>query len=81
MDEEKIIDGKLVASNFKNWIITQVEELKNNDNIHPGIAVIIVGDDPASKVYVRNKGRTAEALGMNSFTFPLPENILTMMKE
>jgi len=75
LDENKIINGKRVASNFKNWIFTQIEGLKNKDKIHPGIAVVIVGDDPASKVYVRNKVRVAEELGMNSFTFSLPQDI------
>ena len=75
MDKAKIIDGKHVSSVLKSWIGVEVTTLLNTKDITPGLAVIIVGNDPASKVYVRNKTKTAKKLGMNIFDFSLPVNI------
>ena len=53
-----IIDGKRVASQIKKKIASEVESLKQKTGETPGLAVVLVGDDPASSVYVRNKNKT-----------------------
>ena len=50
----RLIDGKAIAAAFRNEVAVRVERLKSR-GIMPGLAVVIVGDDPASQVYVRNK--------------------------
>ncbi|MBF0609724.1 MAG: bifunctional methylenetetrahydrofolate dehydrogenase/methenyltetrahydrofolate cyclohydrolase FolD [Magnetococcales bacterium] len=67
-----IIDGKAVAQNIRTSLKAEVALLKENHNIHPGLAVIQVGEDPASKVYVRNKRRACEEVGVASFAHDLP---------
>lgn len=66
----EIINGKKIAENILNNIKKEVE----NYDIKPTLAVIIVGDDPASKVYVKNKIKKSEFLGFNSILKELPEN-------
>jgi methylenetetrahydrofolate dehydrogenase (NADP+)/methenyltetrahydrofolate cyclohydrolase len=61
----QLIDGKLVAKAVKEEVRSRVEALKAR-GIRPGLATVLVGDDPASHVYVRNKQRTCEELGMHS---------------
>lgn len=68
-----IIDGKLVAASIKAHISVEVKELVQK-GINPTLAVIMVGDNPASKVYVKNKRKTCEELGITSAEFILPEN-------
>ena len=66
---EKIIDGKSVSKQI-------IEEVKQNTikaGVKPGLALILVGNDPASEVYVRNKGRVCEEIGFYSVTEKLPE--------
>jgi methylenetetrahydrofolate dehydrogenase (NADP+)/methenyltetrahydrofolate cyclohydrolase len=63
---KKIIDGKQCASNLKAIIANQVINLKENHGIVPGLAVVLVGEDPASQVYVRNKGNQATECGITS---------------
>jgi methylenetetrahydrofolate dehydrogenase (NADP+)/methenyltetrahydrofolate cyclohydrolase len=60
-----IIDGKLVSEQIREGLRGEIEHLKS-EGITPGLAVILVGDDPASQVYVRNKARSCENLGMYS---------------
>ncbi len=69
----KIIDGKIISQAVKERIKSEVEILKTHGNT-PGLAVIIVGNDPASKVYVGSKERTCIELGMYSEKYELPEN-------
>lgn len=69
----KIIDGKIISASVKERVKTGVEEL-NKKGISVGLAVIIVGEDPASKVYVANKKKACEALGIISEEYALPEN-------
>lgn len=66
----KIIDGKLVSAQVKDRIAKETEELKKQ-GIEVGLAVVIVGDDPASKVYVKNKKLACEQVGFNSYEYAL----------
>lgn len=68
-----IIDGKAVALNVKNQVKLECEALKEK-GITPGLAVIIVGDDPASQVYVRNKEKACEECGIHSVKYALDAN-------
>lgn len=63
-----LIDGKSIAADFREQLKQQVDEA----SIQPGLAVILVGDDPASHVYVRNKIKACEAVGIQSFEARLP---------
>lgn len=67
----KIIDGKAVSAQVKERIRLETEQLKEK-GVEVGLAVVIVGDDPASKVYVRNKKVACEAVGFNSYEYALP---------
>lgn len=66
-----IIDGKAVSAQVKERIRLETEQLKNK-GVEVGLAVVIVGDDPASKVYVRNKKLACEAVGFKSYEYALP---------
>jgi methylenetetrahydrofolate dehydrogenase (NADP+)/methenyltetrahydrofolate cyclohydrolase len=66
-----IIDGKAVSARVKEEIRQEVEALKAK-GIEIGLAVVIVGDDPASQVYVKNKEKACEAVGFNSYKYALP---------
>ena len=70
----RILYGKDFAAKIKDSARLGVEELKKNFGITPGLAVIIVGENPASQVYVRNKHKTCEELGIISEVVALPEN-------
>lgn len=72
--DTKIIDGKAFAAKLRSDIAKRVAALKAEKNITPGLAVILVGEDPASEVYVRNKGKQTLEVGMNSYEFKLPAN-------
>ncbi|HEY1837465.1 MAG TPA: bifunctional methylenetetrahydrofolate dehydrogenase/methenyltetrahydrofolate cyclohydrolase FolD, partial [Rhizomicrobium sp.] len=61
------------ASRLREKLITETARLKAEHNLVPGLATVLVGNDPASEVYVRNKGKTAEAIGFNSFHYALPD--------
>lgn len=67
------IDGKLHAAGLVERVAAAADRLRRNHSIQPGLAVIIVGEDPASQVYVRNKGETTRAAGMRSDTHRLPD--------
>lgn len=66
-----IIDGKAVSAQVKERIKAETAKLKEQ-GIEVGLAVVIVGEDPASKVYVRNKKRACEEVGFNSYEYALP---------
>lgn len=68
-----IIDGKAFAAGLVARISGAVTDLAAKHGLQPGLAVVLVGEDPASRVYVRNKGRQTKAAGMNSFEHNLPE--------
>ncbi|MCT0044893.1 bifunctional methylenetetrahydrofolate dehydrogenase/methenyltetrahydrofolate cyclohydrolase [Lactococcus lactis subsp. lactis] len=69
-----LIDGKALAAKMQAELKVKVDKLKEADNI-PGLAVILVGEDPASQIYVRNKARQATAIGLNSSVVRLPETV------
>lgn len=67
------IDGKVFAETVRRDVAEHVERLQSDHGITPGLAVILVGEDPASEVYVRNKGKQTRECGMASFEHKLPE--------
>ncbi len=69
-----IIDGKAAAAKLRAKVQDEAAKLKAVHGIVPGLATVLVGNDPASEVYVRNKGKTAEAIGFKSFHYSLPED-------
>lgn len=75
MTTAKRIDGKTRAIDLTANIALETAALLKDHGIKPGLAVVIVGDDPASQVYVRNKKRTAESCGFNSAQHVLAENV------
>ncbi len=68
----KIIDGKAYAEALRGRIAVAVATLKKDHNLIPGLAVVLVGEDPASKVYVANKAKQTVEVGMNSWEHRLP---------
>ena len=68
----KIIDGKAVASELRGKVAIETKRLGERLGRMPGLAVVFVGDNPASEVYVRNKARSTVDLGMASFEYKLP---------
>ena len=74
MSSADVIDGKAKAAELSDEIKARTAELVERTGIKPGLTVVIVGEDPASQVYVRNKKRTAEACGFNSVQHSLPED-------
>lgn len=68
----RIIDGKQVSADVKARIAAETAELKAK-GVEVGLAVVIVGEDPASQVYVRNKEKACEAVGFTSYKYALPE--------
>src|SRR5277367_6377990 len=75
MTETKIIDGKAFAEKLRGDIAARVAKLKAEKGITPGLAVVLVGNNPASEVYVKNKAKQTKEVGMNSFEFHLPDII------
>ncbi|MEN8837171.1 MAG: bifunctional methylenetetrahydrofolate dehydrogenase/methenyltetrahydrofolate cyclohydrolase FolD [Celeribacter marinus] len=68
----QIIDGKAFAATVRAKVADHVARIKEAQNITPGLAVVLVGDDPASEVYVRSKGKLTVEVGMNSYEHRLP---------
>ncbi len=69
-----IIDGKDYASRLRGKLKIAINNLREKYKITPGLAVVLVGNDPASEIYVKNKGIQTKEAGMNSFEYRLPEN-------
>ena len=67
-----ILDGKATSAQVRGEIATAARALTERTGVVPGLAVVIVGDDPASQVYVRNKRRACEQVGFYSEGFELP---------
>ena len=70
----KIIDGKLISAQIREEIAEKVKEYNERTGKLPGLAVVIVGENPASQVYVRNKKKACEQVGFNSWVYEMPEN-------
>lgn len=73
----EILDGARIAEEIKREVAGEVERLSRDHGIQPGLAAVRVGDDPASAVYVRNKVRTSESLGLRSEQLALPTETTT----
>ena len=69
----QIIDGRVLSEHLRARVTAEVAELKRDHGLTPGLAVVLVGDDPASQIYVRSKGEQSRAAGMHSVTQRLPE--------
>jgi methylenetetrahydrofolate dehydrogenase (NADP+)/methenyltetrahydrofolate cyclohydrolase len=74
MAQAKIIDGKAFAAALRARVAKGVERLKSDAGLTPGLAVVLVGEDPASQVYVRSKGKQTQEAGMASFEHKLVED-------
>lgn len=86
MAKATLIDGKTMAADLSAAITQTTADLATNNNLRPGLAVVIVGEDPASQVYVRNKKRSAESCGFYSVQHTLPadasqDEVLTVIDE
>jgi methylenetetrahydrofolate dehydrogenase (NADP+) / methenyltetrahydrofolate cyclohydrolase len=68
----RVIDGKAVAAEVRAGVAKDVKALQASHGVTPGLAVVLVGEDPASKVYVKNKGEQTKEAGMNSWEYRLP---------
>lgn len=84
--ENKILDGKLVAQKIREGLKFKTEALKFEKSITPTLAVLLVGDNPASKVYVTGKAKACEEIGFNSIVMEMPddtteETVLKIIKE
>jgi len=71
----QLIDGKSLANRVQEQVADEVEELKQVQNIVPGLAVILIGDDPASHAYVKMKAKACERVGFYSITHNMPDTI------
>jgi 5,10-methylene-tetrahydrofolate dehydrogenase/methenyl tetrahydrofolate cyclohydrolase len=71
----QIIDGKAIAAKVRGEVKQSVERMKVEDNYTPGLATVLVGEDPASSTYVRSKQRACEELGIRSIGYELPGDI------
>ncbi|MHB8168826.1 MAG: bifunctional methylenetetrahydrofolate dehydrogenase/methenyltetrahydrofolate cyclohydrolase FolD [Thermoleophilia bacterium] len=67
-----IIDGKQISADIRAEVAVEVEKMKTDHGLTPGLAVVLVGEDPASQVYVRNKESACHEVGFNSFKYELP---------
>ena len=74
MSDNRIIDGKAFAAGLRERVAVETVRLKANHGIVPGLAAVLVGEDPASQVYVRNKNRQTFEAGMLSLGETLPED-------
>ena len=70
----ELIDGKIVSAAVRKRIATETEKFKAEHGITPALAVILVGNDPASAVYVRNKHKGCLEVGMRSIEITMPED-------
>jgi methylenetetrahydrofolate dehydrogenase (NADP+)/methenyltetrahydrofolate cyclohydrolase len=69
----QIIDGKAIAAKVRAQVAADVTTLQSSYDLKPGLAVVLVGEDPASKVYVKNKAAQTVEVGMNSYEYKLPD--------
>jgi len=71
----RIIDGKVIASELRGRVADEVARVQRAHGLTPGLAVVLVGSDPASQVYVRSKHKQTQAAGMASFEHVLPADV------
>src|SRR5258705_270816 len=71
----RIIDGKIIAAELRARVADEVARVKREHQLTPGLAVVLVGNDPASEVYVRSKHKQTQAAGMASFEHKLPDDV------
>src|SRR6187549_3326256 len=71
----RIIDGKIIAADLRARVADEVARVKREHQLTPGLAVVLVGNDPASEVYVRSKHTQTQAAGMASFEHRLPADV------
>src|SRR6266571_2801878 len=71
----RIIDGKIIAAELRARVAGEVARVRREHGITPGLAVVLVGSDPASQVYVRSKHKQTQEAGMASFEHVLPEDV------
>jgi len=81
-----IIDGKALAARLRSAVAAEADRLRRRHKLTPGLAVVLIGDDPASAIYVRSKARQTEEAGMHSVVHLLPadvdeETVLTLVRE
>ena len=74
MSKARLIDGKEIASKLRKTVAAQTLTLKNSYGLVPGLAAVLVGEDPASQIYIRNKETRAREVGMNNFSRKLSKN-------
>jgi methylenetetrahydrofolate dehydrogenase (NADP+) / methenyltetrahydrofolate cyclohydrolase len=72
----RIIDGKIIAAKLRARVADEVTRVQREDRLIPGLAMVLVGNDPASEVYVRSKHKQAQAAGMASFEHKLPADVV-----
>ena len=82
----RIIDGKTIAADLRGRIADAVHRLRRDRGIVPGIAVVLVGDNPASEVYVRTKSKAVAEAGMKALDHKLPAStsepeLITLISE
>ena len=70
-----IIDGKKIAEGLREKLKKKIKEFKSNLKIAPGLSVILVGEDPASQIYVKNKIKYSKEIGIDSEVIRYPKNI------
>ncbi len=71
----RIIDGKVIAAELRARVASEVARVRRDHRLTPGLAVVLVGNDPASEVYVRSKHKQTQAAGMASFEHVLPADV------
>ncbi len=71
----RIIDGKVIAAELRARVADEVARVRRDHKLTPGLAVVLVGSDPASQVYVRSKHKQTQAAGMASFEHVLPADV------
>ncbi|QLH40033.1 MAG: bifunctional methylenetetrahydrofolate dehydrogenase/methenyltetrahydrofolate cyclohydrolase FolD [Defluviicoccus sp.] len=85
MAEAALLDGKALATKLRTALASELARLRREARLAPGLAVVLVGDDPASQIYVRTKTRQCEEVGIKSFAHRLPadvrqEDLLTLIR-
>src|SRR4051794_36668768 len=71
----RIIDGKHIAAELRERVASEVARIRREHALTPGLAVVLVGSDPASEIYVRSKHKQTQAAGMASFEHRLPADV------